>query len=297
MTELHPPAAPTSERRPRLVGVALICVALALFACVDTSAKWLNGHLPTIEVVWARYASAFAVTLFAVNPWTTPGLLRTQRPLLQLGRSGLLLMSTLLNFIALKELRLDQVTSIVFTAPFFVAALAGPMLGEWIGWRRWLAIFIGFLGVLVVVRPGFGGIHWYAFLSLGGAVSYALYNLTTRMLARHDSTQTTMFYSNLVGLAATTIPLPWLWTPPSGAGVATMMVLIGTFAMAGHTLLIMAHRLAPTSTLAPFIYTQIIWMPLFGYLVFGDVPDRWTLAGATVVIGSGLYLLHRERRA
>lgn len=288
-------AAIATDRRSRLAGIALICVALALFACVDTSAKWLSAHIPILMAVWARYAGAFVLTLVFVNPLSHPDVLRTRRPLLQLVRSALLMFATVLNFIALQELRLDQITAMMFTAPFFVAVLAGPLLGEWIGWRRWLAILVGFLGVLVVVRPGFGGIHWYAIFSITGAISYALYNITTRMLAGQDSTATTMIYSNLVGLVGATLPLPWIWTTPSDPHVILIMVLIGGFGMAGHTLLIMAHRLAPTSTLAPFIYSQIIWMPLFGYLIFSDLPDRWTLIGATIVIASGLYLLYRER--
>jgi drug/metabolite transporter (DMT)-like permease len=285
----------TQPRRQRLAGIALMCAALACFCCLDTSAKWLSLHMDTLQVVWARYAAAFLLTLVVVNPWTVPGLIRTRRPALQLGRSALLLASTVLNFMALRYLRLDQTMSIVFTTPFFVAVLAGPILGEWIGWRRWLAILVGFCGVLVITRPGLGDVHWAAGLSLLGAVAYAVYNISTRVLAGYDSTLTTLFYSNLVGFLVTSVPLPLVWVAPDEPLQIAAMVAVGAFGSIGHWLLIKAHRKAPAGVLAPFIYTQIVWMVIAGYLVFGDLPDLWTVAGSAIVIASGLYLIYRER--
>lgn len=289
-------AALARERQRRLKGIALMCGAVAGFSCIDASAKYLNHHLPVIEVVWARYAFAFVFSLFISNPFTRPALMRTTRPWLQITRSALLVLSTALNVIALIYLQLDQTVSIMFSTPFLVAALAGPVLGEWIGPRRWVAISIGFLGVVVVMRPGLGGIHPAALLTLIGTGIYAIYIITTRILARTDTTETTLFYSNIVGVIATTALLPFFWTTPPGWPVALMMVAIGAFGALGHFLLIAAHRLAPAAILAPFIYTQIVWMIALGYVVFGDVPNRWTLVGAAIVIASGLYLLFRERK-
>jgi drug/metabolite transporter (DMT)-like permease len=208
----------------------------------------------------------------------------------------LLLGSTLLNFFALRYLQLDQALAIVFSTPFFVAILSGPMLGEWVGWRRWTAIAVGFLGVLLVARPGFGGIHPAALISLAAAMFYAAYSISTRMLSRTDSNETTLFYSNLVGAAVMLPVVPFVWTTPSDPLVILMMVVCGAFGTIGHYLLIIAHRLAPPALLAPFIYGQIVWVIILGYLVFGDVPNRWTLAGAAVVVASGLYILYREQR-
>jgi drug/metabolite transporter (DMT)-like permease len=283
------------QRRQRLTGIALMCGAVACFACLDTSAKYLSTRMDTIEVVWARYAGAFGFAFILSNPLTRPGLLVTTRPWLQIGRSALLLSSTVLGFFALKFLRLDQNMTILFSTPFFVALLSGPLLGEWVGWRRWSAIGVGFIGVLVVIRPGLGGIHPAAFLSVIGAVLYSLYNISTRLLARFDSTQTTLFYSNLVGAMALLPVLPFVWTTPSDPIVMVLMVLIGAFGGFGHYLLIVAIRLAPPMTLSPFIYTQLVWSIAFGYLVFGDVPDRWTLIGGAIVVASGLYMLFREQ--
>lgn len=284
------------DPRTRLAGIGLMCLALVCFSMLDTTAKWLNHYIPTLEVLWARYASHFGLSLIFVNPWTTPGLLHTQRPWLQVGRSILLVGSSIFNFTALRYLQLDQTSAIMFTTPLFVALCAGPLLGEWIGHRRWGAVLFGFTGVLLVIRPGAGGIHPAAILSLLGAVCYALYNITTRILAAYDSTSTTVFYSALVGFIVSSIPIPWFWTTPSEPLVISAMIWTGALGWIGHLFLIMAHRRSPAPILAPFIYTQIVWMIIAGYTVFGDVPSSWTLAGVAVVIVSGLYLLYRERR-
>jgi len=249
-----------------------------------------------LQIVWARYFGAFVLALIFLNPITKPKMMTTSRPFMQIGRSALLLLSTALNFFALRYLQLDEALAILFSTPFLVALLCGPLLGEWVGWRRWTAISVGFLGVLLVARPGFGGLHPAALLSLGSAVCYALYVISTRVLARTDSNETTLFYSNLVGAVAMLPVIPFVWTTPNSAFVIALMVLIGAFGSGGHYLLICGHRLAAASTLAPFIYTQMVWTTTLGFLVFGQVPHRWTIIGGLVVVLSGLYLLNRERK-
>jgi drug/metabolite transporter (DMT)-like permease len=287
---------PAQEQRQRLIGIALMCGAVLLFAGNDAAAKYLNAYMPTLQVVWARYASAFLLGFAMSNPITRPQLLRTNRPWLQIGRSTLLLVSTSLNFIALRYLQLDEAIAIIFCTPFLVALMGGPLLGEWVGWRRWAAILVGFGGVLLVTRPGAGGIHPAALLSFVSAICYSLYSISTRVLAASDSNETTLFYSNLVGAVATTALLPWVWTPPSGFIVIAAMISMGLFSGLGHYLLIIAHRKAPAAVLAPFIYTEIVWMIALGYAIFADVPNHWTIAGAAVVVASGLYLVYRERK-
>lgn len=288
-TEAH------KRRHHRLTGIALMCGAVACFAVLDATAKYLNGHMDTLQVVWARYASAFVLTLIVSNPVSHPGLTRTGRPFLQLVRSAFLLGSTLFNFLAFRYLQLDQALSILFSTPFLVAILAGPFLGEWIGWRRWLAILVGFAGVLLVTRPGYGGIHWAALYSVASALCYSFYIIATRVLSRTDSSQTTLFYSNLVGVFAMMPVLPFVWSTPDNWFLIFLMAAFGAFGSFGHYLLIVGHRLAPASILAPFMYTQLVWATLLGFLVFDDVPNNWTLAGAAIVVASGLYLLYRER--
>jgi drug/metabolite transporter (DMT)-like permease len=284
------------QRRQRLTGIGLMCVTMICFACLDSTAKYLNHFMDTLEVVWARYTGGLVLALVLSNPISRPAIMKTRRPWLQIGRSILLLGSTLLNFFALRWLQLDQATSILFATPFLVALMSGPMLGEWVGWRRWIAICVGFAGVILVTRPGFGGIHPAALLSVASLCCYAFYIISTRVLARTDSSETTLFYSNLFGAVVMTMVVPFVWTTPDRWLHVALMLGMGALGSTGHYLLIIAHRLAPPVVLAPFMYTQLIWVIALGFLIFGDLPNQWTLAGAATVVASGLYLLHRERR-
>jgi drug/metabolite transporter (DMT)-like permease len=283
------------QSRQRLIGIALMCGTALCFACLDSTAKYLNHFVDTIMVVWARYAGGFVLALIISNPVSRPRVMVSSRPWMQIGRSLLLLGSTLFNFLALIWLQLDQTTSIMFSTPFLVAVLSGPMLGEWVGWRRWCAILVGFTGVLLVTRPGFGGIHPAALLSVLSVLSYGFYMIATRLLARCDSSETTLFYSNTVGVVLTSLAVPFFWSAPHDPVIIGLMALTGVLGSFGHYLLIKAHRLAPPSVLAPFLYTQLIWVIALGFLIFGDLPSHWTLVGAGIVVASGLYLLHRER--
>jgi drug/metabolite transporter (DMT)-like permease len=279
-----------------LIGIALMCGAVAFFSCLDSTGKYLNGYMDTLEVVWARYLSGFVFALFLSNPVARPALMKTSRPWLQIARSALLLTSTMLNLYALRWLQLDQTTSILFGAPFLVALLSGPLLDEWVGWRRFSAILVGFAGVLVVTRPGIGGLGAPALFSVASMICYSFYILSTRILARTDSSQTTLFYSNLFGAVAMTVIVPFVWTPPDRWQLVVLMVIIGAFGSIGHYMLIIAHRMAQPVVLAPFMYIQFVWAIIISYIVFADLPNRWTWAGAAIVVSSGLYLLHRERR-
>src|SRR4051794_20984589 len=222
------------ERRQRLTGIALMCGAVALFAVLDTAAKYLSPQMPTLQIVAARYVTAFLLALLLVNPLTHPRLMVTSRPALQVVRSLLMLGTTVFNFIAVRYLQLDQTLSIMFSAPFLVALLAGPVLGERLDWRRWAAITVGFAGVLLVTRPGAGGIHPAALLMFGAALCYAVYGIMTRALARTDSNETTLFYTNLVGVLLMLPVLPSVWTPPQDALAWVLMLALGFFGGLGH---------------------------------------------------------------
>jgi len=283
------------EQRQRLTGIALMCGTAALFACLDTTAKYLSPQMPTTQIVAARYLTAFVLAFALVNPITHPRLAVTRRPFTQIIRSVLMLATTVLNFIAVRYLQLDQTLLTGYLAEPALAKLFEPVLGERLDWRRWTAIGVGFCGVLLVTRPGLGGIHPAALLMVGAALCYAVYGIMTRALARTDSNETTLFYTNMVGAIVMVPVLPFVWTPPQDALSWLLTAILGFLGGMGHYLLILGHRLAPASVLAPFIYSQMIWMITLGYFVFGDVPNRWTLAGAAIVIASGLYLLYRER--
>jgi|PersoiStandDraft_1058852.scaffolds.fasta_scaffold10472_4 drug/metabolite transporter (DMT)-like permease len=284
------------QRRQRLIGIALMCAAVALFAVLDTTAKYLNTQMDTFQIAWARYTSAFVLTLIVSNPLTHTSLLRTASPKLQIVRSVLLVASTVLNFLALRWLQLDEVLSIIFTFPFIVAIASGPMLGEWLGWRRWCAICFGFGGVLLITRPGFGGMHPAALLSLAATICYGLYAVITRIVSRVDSNQTSLFYANCIGALVMLPVIPFVWQAPANWVIALMLLGTGVLGSLGHFFLISGHRLAPAAVLSPFVYTQLLWVVILGYLVFDHVPNHWTMAGAAMVVGSGLYLLYRERR-
>ena len=272
-----------------------MCLALLCFSCLDGTAKWVNRSVDPLVTVWARYVSAACLTFIFINPWTKPGAVATRRLPLQLVRSLLLFVSTICNFVALQYLQLVEALSIVFSTPLIVALIAGPILGERLGMQRLVAVGMGFIGVLVIARPGLGTMHPAALLSLTGAVSYAFYGITTRMLAATDSSATTIIYSSLAGIVLMTPLLPWIWTTPSSPLTWALLMMTGVFGATGHWLLVLAHARAPAAILSPFIYSQIIWMLALGYILFGDWPDPWTFVGAGIVIASGLYLLYREQ--
>ena len=286
------------ERRQRLIGIALMCGAVACFACLDAMAKYLGGHMDMLQVVGVRFASAFLLALIFFNPLSRPGLLITSRPALQIGRALLMLGTTVFNFFAFRYLQLDEALAIMFSTPFLVAIMAGPLLGEWVGWRRWAAIGVGFAGVLIVIRPGLGGMQWAALLSVIAAFCYAGYGITTRILSlsSRDSSETTLFYTNFIGLLVMLPVLPFVWTTPSTALDVVLLLAVGAFGSFGHFMLIVGHRMAPASVLSPFIYTQLLWATTLGYLVFGNLPNVWTLTGGGFVVASGLYLFYREQK-
>lgn len=277
--------------------IGLICLATALFACLDTTAKYLatSSGLPASQVIWMRFLGQFLAMVTALGLIAVPALTRTRKLGQQIVRSVLLLGSTAFNFLALRHLRLDQTTTIGFLTPLVVAVLAGPFLGEWIGWRRAIAVMVGFGGILLAVRPGYGEFHPAFMFSFASVFCYAVFSILTRYLAAFDKAEVTLFYSLLAG---TLIMAPfaisdWIW--PQSTILWVLLLALGVFGGLGHYLFILAHRYAPASAVAPFLYVSLITHTTAGYLAFAQIPDRWTLAGAAVVILSGLYLFQRER--
>jgi drug/metabolite transporter (DMT)-like permease len=281
----------------RLRAILLMCAAVTLFSCLDASAKHLvlNTDISTAQVVWMRFAGQALLMAAILGPWTIPSLLRTNKLGLQIVRSFLMVACTACNFIAVKYLRLDQTVAVAFLAPLVVAALAGPLLGESVGWRRMLAILIGFAGILIVVRPGFTEVHWAFGVSFLSMLAYALFMLLTRKLSTFDPPLVTLFYALLAGtlLGAPIAFAGWIW--PESQLLWLQLASLGAFGGLGHYLLILAYRLAPASSVSPFLYFQMISMVGLGYLIFDDLPDQWTLIGSLVVVGSGIYLVNRER--
>jgi drug/metabolite transporter (DMT)-like permease len=298
MQERSPASSAPAEAAPdALKGIGLMCLALAFFSCLDATAKYMGAvaQLPVAQVVWLRFISQFLLIVLVTGVIAIPRLLSTRRLPHQMLRSALMLGSTLLNFLALKSLRLDQTQTIYFLAPFVVALLSGPFLGEWIRWRRMLAILVGFSGILVVVRPGLQAFEPALLLAFGSMLCYAVFMLLTRYLAPYDAPEVTLFYSLLAGVVimGPIAMMGWVW-PKDGLTWA-LLLSMGFWGGLGHYIFIIAYRHAPAAVLAPFIYLGLITHTATGYLVFGQVPDRWTIAGAAIVIASGVYLVHRER--
>lgn len=287
---------PTPPASDSLKAIGLMCVAIALFSGLDASAKYLATHaeLPIVQIVWMRFAGQFLVMLSILSALPLATLFATRKLKWELLRSFLMVSTTAGNFLALQHLRLDQTVTVVFLAPLLVALLAGPLLGEWVGWRRLVAILVGFLGILIVVRPGVAGLHPAFLFAFGAMLAYALFMLLTRYLAAYDTPLAMLFYSILLGTFALAPFALWQWVWPATLGQWLLLAALGVLGGTGHYLFIHAYRLAPASTIAPFLYMQLLTMVAFGYAVFGDVPDAWTLAGSVVIIGSGIYLLHRE---
>lgn len=282
--------------RARLIGIGLFSGALLCFSVLDTSAKWLAlGGVPVLQVVWARYAGALVMSAAMANPFSGPPMWRSNLLWMQGLRSFFLFASTVANFFSLKFLQLTETISIAFAMPLLVALASGPMLGEWVGPRRLAAIVVGFIGVLIVTQPSAAGFKPGVLISIAGVFFYAGYMLCTRKLAGIDDSRVTLFYSNLSGALILTPLLPWFWRTPETVGQWLLIVSLGAYAAFGHWILILAHKRAPAGILAPFVYAQIFWMAILGFLVFGDVPGPATLVGGAIVIASGLYLLYRER--
>ncbi len=285
------------EESSRLKAIGLMCAAIAFFALLDSTAKYVVTitAVPLFQAVWMRFASHVAFNMVIFGPRNAARALRSNKPWLQFLRGIFLLGSTACNFAALRYLQLDQSVTIFFLTPFLVAVLAGPLLGEWIGWRRMMAVLVGFSGVILVIRPGFGGIHWAVIYSFLATLCYAFYTISTRYLARYDPSPVTQVYSPLPGLLALA-PLAFsVWTWPQSWITWLLMISTGLWGGVGHYMLILAHRRAPAPVLAPFTYISILFQATLGYLVFHDVPSVWTAAGGAIIIASGLYLLHRER--
>lgn len=277
--------------------IALMVLAVSLFSCLDTTAKYLMSiaGLPLAQIVWMRFLGQFMAILLVFGAVGVPRLVQTQKLRWQIVRSCLLLSSTACNFMALQHLRLDRTLTIQFLAPLLVALLAGPFLGEWIGWRRLLAILVGFAGIVIVIRPGVAAVHPAVIFAFGSMASYAAFMLLTRYLSAYDPAENTLFHSLLAGtfLVAPFAWADWVW--PKDPAIWLLLFSLGFWGGAGHYIFILAHRAAPASTVAPFLYVQLLSVTGLGYLVFGDLPDAWTLLGALIVVASGIYLVHRER--
>jgi drug/metabolite transporter (DMT)-like permease len=281
--------------RNRLIGIGLVSLTYLLFSLLDGSAKWLVGTVPVIVVVWLRFVTHVVFAGMVLFPVRGIALVKTRHLRWHLLRALMFVVMTGVNFWALQYLQLTVTASIFFSVPILIALASAPLLGERLDAGRWLAILAGFAGVLVIVRPGGAEFHPAMLASVVNAMLYAAFMLMTRRLAAYESPETIQ-YLPAVGAAIGLAPFALAaWQSPNGWLEWTVACLLGVFGGCGHYLLALAHRYAPASVIAPFLYQQVIYMALFGYLVFGDVPSPAVWLGSGVVIASGLYLFARER--
>ena len=282
--------------RNRLVGIGLVSLTYLLFSLLDGSAKWLVATVPVIVVVWLRFVTHVVLAGIVLFPVKGLALLRTRHLRWHALRAAMFVAMTGINFWALQYLQLTVTASIFFSVPIIIALASASVLGEKLDAGRWIAVIAGFAGVLVIVQPFGAGFHPAMLASVVNALLYAGFLMMTRRLAAYDSPETIQYLPALgaaIGLAPFALAA---WEPPSGWLEWTVACLLGVLGGVGHYLLALAHRYAPSSVIAPFLYQQVIYMALFGYIVFGDVPAGGVWLGAPIVIASGLYLFARERK-
>jgi drug/metabolite transporter (DMT)-like permease len=286
----------TAESHP-LRGVLLMLAAAFCFALLDATSKHLSQTYPVPMLIWARYTLHCLLMLIFLAPSLRWGLVATRRPRLQIVRALMLVGTTGFSMAAFRLLPLAETTAILFVTPLAVALLAGPLLGERIGRLHWLASLAGFGGVLLIARPGGALAGPGIAFALAAAACYTLYQIQTRQLSPGENTLTMLFYTALVGTVSMTLAAPLYWGGPlPGALDALMIASLGLYGGFGHYLLTMAFRDAPASTLAPFLYVQLLWAALLGGVFYDHWPDGASILGILVIVASSVSLALMQRR-
>jgi len=275
-------------------GILFMLVSIVFFSLMYSISKGLTETYPVLQIVWARYVLFVGFSFAPALRFGAGAVLRTRRLVLQVVRSALLVGATACALAGYSYLHLADANALGSISPLLVTLLSALVLGEAVGWRRWLAIAGGFAGTLIILRPGAGAFDWAALLPVCASALYANYQITTRMLSNVDSEATTLFYSGTVGAIALTLLLPFIWVPPDLEGWAVLL-LVAVLGTGGQVCVIRALTSAPASSLQPYAYVQLPFMALVGFVLYDEVPDFWTYVGAAVVVASGLYAWHRSR--
>jgi len=277
-----------------LKGIVLVLLSTVFLGTSDVTSKYLSSTLPSVEIAWIRFVVFVLIMVPAMLPGTPLYALHTHRLGLQLMRGVALLGSSLFFISGLRYLPIAEASATGFVSPLFVTALSIVFLGERVGIRRWIATAVGLIGVLIILRPGTGAFHPAAFFPIVSALAWASTLIMTRMMSGREHAVTTMTYSAIAGVLILSALLPFAWVMPSRHDIL-FGILVGVASTAGQWIVVLAFRYADASVLAPFSYSQLLWVSILGFLVFGEVPDVWTIAGAAFIVASGLYTAHRER--
>ncbi|MSP66868.1 MAG: DMT family transporter [Alphaproteobacteria bacterium] len=278
-----------------LAAILLMNLAAACFAVLNVLAKWLGRDYGAPEILFFRYLTMLLILSAIFLPRMGSGLLRTRRPGLQLVTGIMVALSNLTFFIALTMMPIAEAVAIGFVSPLLVVALSAPFLGERVGVGRWIAVLVGFLGMLVIVRPGLAVFNWGSFWVMLMAFAYSFYQISTRVLGASDRPIVTLYWSAVTGLVLSALLLPFVWRPPSTTALA-LTALMGVTGMVAHFSLIRAFSMAEASLLAPFNYATLVWAALGAFFWFDEVPDLITVLGAAIVAASGLYVAYSQRR-
>jgi drug/metabolite transporter (DMT)-like permease len=288
---------PVAARVARpLVGVFYMCIACALFPIMNGFAKVLAATYDPTQVVWFRIVVHLGLVALVFTPRMGLDLFRTRRIGLQFLSSVMMSLSTLFFFSAVKYVGVAEAISISFVAPLLVVFLAWPLLGERITWLRVAAVFVGFAGVLVVIRPGSAVFQWASILIVGSATCYAMYQIIIRRLASTDHPATSIFYSVLLGAILLSVAVPFVWSTPATPGDWALLLSLGVLGGFGHYCVAKALTYASANLIAPFNYTQMIGSVIVGYLLFAEVPDRYTWLGTVLIVGAGLLVTLQAAR-
>ena len=260
---------------------------------MDGFAKFLSDDLPILQITWARYFFTVVFTLPIMIFFFKKQLVWSDKPKLQILRGLILLSANICFFYAISIISLAKALTLAFVAPLIVTAFSPVMLGEKVGFRRWTAVVVGFIGSLVVIRPGFVELNFASLAALGTGILYGFYLIITRKLSTSDNPLLTLLMTGIVGAILLSAIIPFYWVKPS-LNQWSLMAGIGVFACIGHLFLILSLKYADASKLAPLGYTEIIPNVLIGYYFFSELPDNWTYVGLLIIILSGLYISRRE---
>jgi drug/metabolite transporter (DMT)-like permease len=277
-------------------GILWMLATMMWFIALDTVAKELlsRAQLPLVQVVWARFVFHFAIGVAGVLIWRSH--FSSRVPVWQMVRSALLFLTTLLFNAGLQTTPLATATAIMFLAPIMLTGLSMPVLGEYVGPRRWFGVAAGFTGALIIIRPGTESFNYGALLLLLAALVNSVYQLATRRVSQDDGPYTSFFYTALAGAFLSSFAVPFAWRSPEPMEWLLLFAM-GAFGAVGHLFLIFAFDRAPAAVVAPFAYSALLWASIAGYIFFNEIPDFWTIFGAMIITASGLYIFHRERVA
>ena len=289
------PANKPARQNNSKLGMLLMLAGMFLFSAVDTQAKFLTDTFHPAQIIWFRQLGLLVGVLVLLSI-KGPSVLKTQQPALQITRGVLAICSAVLFVYAIKYAALADAVAVSFVAPFFLTILGAVILKETVGINRWMAVVVGFIGALIIIRPGSDAVHPAVLLVVLAAMFFALRQIIGRLLADTDKTSTTVAYTAIIGSLIITLPMPLVWQSPESGLQIALICSMTVLAALGEILVIKSLEVAEAVVLAPIHYSLIIWGTIYGYLVFGHLPDLWTWVGTAIIVAAGLFTFYRQTK-